>query len=69
MNITTFDDEASNNFTSGSASYTGQYRPYDGSLSVFDGEKGCYNENDIPNPINVYSKSKFEAEKIVEEYE
>jgi len=37
--------------------------------SVFDGEKGCYNENDIPNPINVYSKSKFEAEKIVEEYE
>ncbi|MDP6770827.1 MAG: proprotein convertase P-domain-containing protein, partial [Anaerolineales bacterium] len=35
---TTFDDEASNQWTSGSVPYTGQYRPYEGSLSVFDGE-------------------------------
>jgi len=33
--------------------------------SVFDGVKGNYVENDPLNPINIYSKSKVEAEKIV----
>ena len=33
--------------------------------SVFDGMKGNYIENDPLNPINIYSKSKIEAEKIV----
>lgn len=30
--------------------------------SVFDGTRGNYSENDIPNPINVYAKSKYEGE-------
>ena len=32
---------------------------------VFDGEDGPYNENDIPNPLHYYAKSKLESEKIV----
>jgi len=36
---------------------------------VFDGEKGTpYNENDIPNPINVYGKSKLIGEEFVKRY-
>ena len=32
---------------------------------VFDGKKGAlYTEEDAPNPINVYGKSKYEGEKI-----
>ncbi len=33
--------------------------------SVFDGTKGRYKENDTPNPINQYSKSKLEGEKLI----
>lgn len=33
--------------------------------SVFDGTKGLYKEKDIPNPINQYSKSKLEGEKLI----
>ena len=36
---------------------------------VFDGEKGMYNENDIPNPVNYYGRTKLEAEEAVKEYE
>jgi len=36
--------------------------------SVFDGEKGNYSEEDIPNPINEYAKSKLFAEKAIESY-
>jgi dTDP-4-dehydrorhamnose reductase len=32
---------------------------------VFDGNAGPYNENDIPNPINVYGKHKLLAEQLV----
>ena len=32
---------------------------------VFDGLKGNYAENDIPNPLSVYAHSKFEAENLV----
>ena len=32
---------------------------------VFDGKKGNYQENDIPNPVNYYGETKYEAEKIV----
>ena len=32
---------------------------------VFDGEKGDYIESDLPNPINVYGKSKLAAEETV----
>lgn len=33
---------------------------------VFDGEKGKYHEDDIPNPINKYGKQKLEAEKYIQ---
>lgn len=33
--------------------------------AVFDGEKGNYNEKDIPNPINIYGKSKLDGEEIL----
>lgn len=32
---------------------------------VFDGTKDVYLEDDIPNPINWYAKTKYEGEKIV----
>ena len=35
---------------------------------VFDGESGPYKENDRPNPVNFYGKTKLEAEEAVEEY-
>ena len=35
---------------------------------VFDGTKdGEYSEDDIPNPINVYGKTKYEREIYVRE--
>ena len=33
---------------------------------VFEGEKESYDEDDIPNPINWYGKTKYEGEKIVQ---
>lgn len=36
---------------------------------VFDGEKGMYDEDDTPNPVNYYGRTKFEAEEAVKEYE
>jgi len=38
---------------------------YVSSDSVFDGERGYYNEEDDPNPVNVYSKTKLAGEQIV----
>jgi dTDP-4-dehydrorhamnose reductase len=32
---------------------------------VFDGKTGWYSEADNPNPINVYGKTKLEAERVV----
>ncbi|CEO33569.1 dTDP-4-dehydrorhamnose reductase [Paraclostridium sordellii] len=35
---------------------------------VFDGSKdGIYNEDDIPNPINIYGKTKYEGEVYIRE--
>lgn len=34
---------------------------------VFDGEKGPYKETDEPNPLSFYSKSKYEAERILQQ--
>lgn len=40
---------------------------YISSIGVFDGKKkGAYTEEDHPNPINTYGKSKLEGEKNVE---
>lgn len=36
---------------------------------IFDGEKGNYAEQEIPNPVNFYGKTKLEAEEAVQEYE
>lgn len=35
--------------------------------SVFDGKRGMYSEEDTPNPINVYAKSKLLGEQLVTE--
>jgi len=35
---------------------------------VFDGEKGMYNETDVPKPVNYYGRTKLEAEDAVKEY-
>jgi dTDP-4-dehydrorhamnose reductase len=32
---------------------------------VFNGEKGNYSERDQPDPINIYGKTKYEAEKAI----
>ena len=36
---------------------------------VFDGEKGNYSEEDAPNPLSHYARSKFESEKVVQQAE
>ena len=35
--------------------------------SIFDGNKGNYTEESNPNPVNVYSRTKLEGEKLVSE--
>ncbi len=48
-----------------SARTTGAYLIFISTDSVFDGKKGDYREEDTPNPVNVYSKTKLEAENQV----
>ncbi len=36
---------------------------------VFNGEKGLYTEDDQPDPVNYYGRTKLEAEEGVREYE
>ena len=36
---------------------------------IFDGVRGLYKEDDTPNPVNFYGKTKAEAEEAVKEYE
>jgi dTDP-4-dehydrorhamnose reductase len=33
--------------------------------AVFDGSRGCYTEDDSPNPLNSYARSKLAAEHLV----
>jgi dTDP-4-dehydrorhamnose reductase len=35
---------------------------------IFDGKQGMYREEDMPNPVNYYGKTKWEAEQAVQEY-
>jgi len=35
---------------------------------LFDGIKGNYSEEDTPNPINIYGKTKLEGETFVQQY-
>lgn len=37
--------------------------------SVFDGEKGMYTEEDTPNPLSYYAKTKLEGEKVLNEFD
>ncbi|MGD6960824.1 SDR family oxidoreductase [Fictibacillus phosphorivorans] len=39
------------------------------SAYVFDGKKAYYTEKDIPNPINMYGKSKLWGERMVRDYQ
>jgi dTDP-4-dehydrorhamnose reductase len=34
---------------------------------VFDGEKGPYREEDVPNPLSYYGQSKYDAEQLIRE--
>ncbi|MCZ2460393.1 MAG: SDR family oxidoreductase [Chitinophagales bacterium] len=36
---------------------------------IFNGQKGMYSENDTPDPVNYYGKTKAEAEDVIKEYE
>jgi len=47
------------------ANEIGAYLVYISTDSVFSGEKGNYGENDTPNPINVYGRTKLEAEQKI----
>jgi dTDP-4-dehydrorhamnose reductase len=51
-----------NEFKSSSPNSTFVYISTD---SIFDGEKGNYNEKDLPNPLNKYAFSKLEGERKV----
>lgn len=39
---------------------------YVSTAAVFDGEKEFFSEDDLPNPINIYGKSKLSGEKFIE---
>lgn len=47
------------------ANRTGAYLIYISTDAVFDGRRGNYSESDEPNPINVYGKTKLQAEHEV----
>lgn len=47
------------------ASMQGAQLVYISTDYVFDGENGPYNENDFPNPLNVYGKHKLIAESQI----
>jgi dTDP-4-dehydrorhamnose reductase len=34
---------------------------------IFDGEKGPYSEDDPPNPVNFYGKTKLESENVIKQ--
>lgn len=38
---------------------------YISTAGIFDGKKNLYDESDMPNPLGVYAKSKYMAEKYV----
>jgi dTDP-4-dehydrorhamnose reductase len=48
------------------AEAAGSFLIYISTDYVFSGERGCYKETDIPNPINYYGLTKLKAEEIVQ---
>ena len=51
----------------GACSQTNKKLIYISTDFVFDGTKETYSEEDIPNPVNWYAKTKYEGEKIVQD--
>lgn len=37
--------------------------------SIFDGKRGMYTEDDNPNPLSYYAKTKLEGEKVIGEFD
>ncbi|MDG6919712.1 MAG: dTDP-4-dehydrorhamnose reductase [Nitrososphaerota archaeon] len=50
------------------AKRTGSHLVYVSTDYVFDGSKGAYDENDEPNPVNFYGRSKLMGEVAVERF-
>lgn len=48
------------------AKKSGSYLIHISTDAIFDGQKGDYSEIDKPNPINIYARTKLEAEKEVQ---
>ncbi len=46
----------------------GAYLVHISTDTVFDGFRGKYTEEDTPNPLNVYAKTKLQAERMVKEH-
>jgi dTDP-4-dehydrorhamnose reductase len=44
----------------------GSYLVHISTDAVFDGKKGDYSEKDIPNPINLYGRTKLKAEELIQ---
>jgi len=44
------------------------YMIYVSTDSIFDGARGNYAEDDIPNPINYYAQTKLEGERVLQKY-
>lgn len=53
-------------YVSQSAEKVGACLVYYSSDYIFDGQAGPYAEEDVPNPISVYGKTKWEGERIVQ---
>lgn len=47
----------------------GSYFLYVSTDFIFDGNKGMYSEEDVPDPVNYYGVTKWQAEKAVMQYE
>ena len=47
---------------------SGAFLVYISTDYVFNGEKGCYREDDLPDPINYYGLTKLKAEETAKQY-
>ena len=50
----------------GAAKMSSAFLVYVSTDYVFNGQKGCYREDDEPDPVNYYGVTKLEAERVVE---
>ena len=59
--------EATKHIATASAN-VGAHLTYVSTDYIFDGEKGCYSEEDQPNPISYYGYTKLKGEEFVKEH-